>query len=219
MRLTSKLSLASAALLVGVWGQGAQAASISTTNLGSVSGKVTKTGTLTDEAQVIEEAFMLSAVSDLTVFTTSYGGGTNLNGTTTPPGGFQPMVTLYDSAGNYVMGEEVTSPIADRDPRTDVALDAYLKSTSLKAGGYIVTLTDIFNQQPVTATNLSDGFTGVGGPAFADVQGNTRNGNFALNLSVTPASSAVPEPASFWLVLLPLAGIALLIRKCRAAES
>lgn len=219
MRFTSKLSLASAALLVGIWGQGAQAASISTTNLGSLSGNVTKTGTLTDEAQVIEEAFTLSLASDLTVFTTSYGGGTNLDGTTTLAGGFQPMVTLYDSAGNYVMGEEVTSPIANTDAKTGLALDAYLKSTTLKAGGYIVTLTDIFNQQPVTATNLSDGFTGVGGSTFADVQGNARNGSFALNLSAAPSSSAVPEPASFRLILPALASIALLMRKRRTAES
>lgn len=214
MQLRCKLSLASAALLVIFGTQGATAASISTTNLGTLSANVTKTGTLTDEAQVIEEAFTLSSTTDLTVFTTSYGGGTNLDGTMTAAGGFQPMITLYDSAGNYVMGEEVTSPVAKTDAKTGLALDAYLKASALAAGGYIVTLTDIFNQQPVTATNLSDGFTGAGGPTFTDVQGNVRNGNYALNLSVT-SGPVVPEPATFWLILPALAGAVLFFRRRR----
>ncbi len=213
MKLKSKLSLATAALLVAFVAQGAYAASIANTKLGTLSANATKTGTLTDEAQVIEESFMLTSTTSLTVFTTSYGGGTNLDGTMTAAGGFQPMLTLYDSAGNYVMGEEVTSPVANTDAKTGLALDAYLKDSNLMPGGYIITLTDIFNQQSATATNLSDGFTGAGGPNFADVQGNARNGNYAVNLAITPSGTTAPEPATFWLILPALAGAAVFLHK------
>jgi hypothetical protein len=219
MSFASKLSLASAALLVVTFGsQSAKAASISTTNLGTLSGNVTKTGTLTDEAQVIEEAFTVTSASTLTVFTTAYGGGTNLDGTMAAAGGFQPMITLYDSAGNYVMGEAVTSPVASTDSKTGLALDAYLKDSNLAAGVYIITLTDIFNQQPATATNLSDGFAGPGGTNFTDVQGNVRNGNYALNLSVASSGTATPEPATLWLILPSLAGAVFFLRRRPAAS-
>jgi len=219
MRYGSKLSLASAALLVAFGSQGANAASISTTNLGVLPSNVTKTGTLVDEAQVIEEAFTVTSATSLTVFTTSYGGGTNLDGTMAAAGGFQPMITLYNSAGNYVMGEAVTSPVGNTDAKTGLALDAYLTDNNLIAGGYILTLTDIFNQQSATATNLSDGFTGTGGPSFADVQGNMRNGDYALNLSVMSSGTTTPEPATFWLILPALMGAAVLFRRRRTAAS
>jgi hypothetical protein len=219
MSFTSNLSLASAALLVAAFGsQSVKAASISTTNLGTLAGNVTKTGTLTDEAEVIEEAFTVTSASTLTVFTTSYGGGTNLDGTMTAAGGFQPMVTLYDSAGNYVMGEAVTSPLASTDSKTSLALDAYLKDSDMAPGAYIVTLTDIFNQQPVTATNLSDGFAGPGGTTFTDVDGNVRNGKYALNMSVASSGTTTPEPATFWLILPALASAAFFRRRRPAAS-
>jgi len=77
-------------------------------------------------------------------------------------------------------------------------------------------LTDWLNQQPPSATNLSDGFVslGSGGSTFVDEQFNTRTANYALNLSATPlgGESAVPEPATFGLILPALAGAALFLR-------
>lgn len=177
------------------------------------------TGTLTDPATVVQENFSLSSPGDVSVFTTSYGGGTNLDGTTASAGGFQPNITLYTSSGNYVDSQAVSDPMAKADSTTGLALDAYLSESSLAAGSYIVTLTNFWTQQPPTATNLSDGFVNYGGSSFADVQGNTRSGFYALNIS-TPSSgpvSATPEPATFWLVLPGLAGAAFLMRKRLAA--
>jgi hypothetical protein len=174
------------------------------------------TGTLSNQAAVLEENFTLSSASDLTIYTTSYGGGTNLNGTTTAAGGFQPSLILFNSTGDYVAGETYPSPIANPDPSNGWALDAYLSDPNLAAGTYTVALTDWLNQQSPTATNLSDGFTfdlGSGGSTFLDAQGNSRTGAYALNISAMPLSgTATPEPATIFLVL-PVFALALLPRK------
>jgi hypothetical protein len=204
-----------AAFLITLSSASTQAAPI-LTNLGNLSGNVTTNGTLSDEAQVIEDMFTLTSMSTVTAFTTSYGGGSNLDGSMSTPGGFQSMITLYDAAGNYVMGEEVTSPVAETDSATGLALDAYLQATNLMPGSYIVTLTDWQTQQPATVTNLSDGFNGPGGTAFLDVQGNRRTGNFALNLSAM-SMTATPEPATLWLIV-PGMLFAMFLARRRSAK-
>lgn len=183
-----------------------KASSITTVNLGNLSGTVSNSGTLPNEAQVIEEPFTLTAPSAFTAFTTSYALG-----------GFEPMLTLYNSAGDYVAGESVTSPVATTDTTTGLAADAFLTDPHLPAGGYILVLTDFLNQQSATATNLSDGFTGSGGSTFIDEMGNSRSAAFAVTISATPLTpvSTTPEPGSIWLVLIPLVGV-LVVKKSRS---
>lgn len=177
------------------------------------------TGTLTDPATVVQEDFSLSSPGDVMIFTTSYGGGKNLNGTTTSAGGFQPNLTLYNSDGTYVASQWATPPSsANADPSTMQTLDSYLSQSDLKAGSYIVTLTNWDTQQSATATNLSDGFI-AGSSNFNDVMGNARTGAYALNISAAGPVSATPEPATFWLVLPGLVGAAFLLRKRSASLS
>jgi hypothetical protein len=185
-------------------------------NLGTLT-SATNTGTFTNQAEVFEATFSLSSASQLTIFTTSYGGGNNLSGQTSVAGGFQPMITLFTSAGNYVTGQQVTSPIAQTDPASHLALDPYLFDANVGPGGYIAVLSDWLNQQSPSATNLSDGFVSLGssGSSFVDEQFNARNASYALNLSASPldsGGSAVPEPATFGLILPALAGAALFFR-------
>jgi hypothetical protein len=191
----------------------------------------TFTGTLTSESgstgSVVLESFSLTAPSEVTIYTTSYGGGMNLNGSTTGPGGFQPNITLYDGTGFVVANQSPSfSPIANADPSNGWKGDGYLQDTDAPAGTYYVTLTDWQNQLGVTATglNLSTSaytqFTGPGGSSFQDVQGNTRTGNYALDISAMPlGTSSVPEPATALLVVPAFAALALILRKRRSLVS
>ncbi len=213
-----KLGLSLLTLLFGFAAtQQLKAVTISTANFGTITGPFTNAGTLANQGQVIEASFSITAATNLIISTNSYGGGTNANGMTATAGGFMPSLVLYNSAGHYVAGEIFPSPTGRTDPATGLNGDAYLTSMNLGAGNYIVALSDFLVQQPVTATNLSDGFINYGGgTTFSDVQGNLRTGSYSLNLT-GPSASAVPEPATFWLMVPALGGIALAIRKRRAA--
>lgn len=197
MRIMSSASMLAAACLISV-GTGGLRADVVTGNINTqLAGPVTQTGSFSSQSEVFEDSFSVSSYTDFKSFTTSYGGGNNVDGSSTVAGGFQPNLTLYTGAGNYVAGQKVVSPFASSDPTSGLALDSYLNKSDLAPGSYILVLTDWLNQQAPTATNLSDGFVDAGnGSAFIDEMNNTRSSNFALNLS----ASAVPEPATLWLV-------------------
>ncbi len=189
----------------------------------------TCTGTLTAESgtagSVVVESMNLTAASDVTIFTTSYGGGTNLDGTTTPAGGFQPNVTLFDHTGFTLDNSGgVFSPIGHTDPSTGWNADAYMNEPDLAAGNYFVILTDTNNQASVSfngfgstsPSNFYTFFNGPGGTTFQDVNGNARNGNYALDIEAMPLSgpgSSTPEPATLWLVIPALAGLVVLRKR------
>lgn len=192
---------------------------------------VTCSGTLTDESgtpdSVVVESMTLASASNVTIFTTSYGGGTNLDGTMTNPGGFQPNVTLFDTTGFAVATESgMFSPIGNTDPSTGWNADAYLNDPNVAAGTYFVILTDTNNMVSAAFTgfgstspaNFYTLFTGNGGTTFQDAQGNSRTGNYALNIEATSLSgpgSSTPEPATLWLVVPALAGLTLFVRRRR----
>lgn len=183
----------------------------------------TYTGTIGDPSIVVQENFALMSASSLLLTTTSYGGGQNVNGTSSAPGGFQPSVTLYTSTGVYVASQQINSPVAMADPSTGLSLDAYLQRPLL-AGSYIVTLTNWSTQQPPTATNLSDGFVNYGSSTFKDASGANRTGNYSLNLAVNSAATATPEPSTQQTAFVGLAAVILLsglhqARKRRSNET
>ncbi len=219
MNLKRKLGLPLAALLLGAVG---------TVPLQAAS--QTSTGTLTSESGTAGSVFFttlsLTSLSNVTIYTTSYGGGTNLNGSTTAPGGFQPNITLYDHTGFTIANQSASfSPIANPDPSNGWKGDGYLVDSNLAAGTYYVTLTDWQNQESITATTLNLttpylSFNGPGGTNFTDVQGYNRTGNYALDISTTPVgTAAVPEPATVSLILPALSGVFLICRKRRSSLS
>lgn len=210
------LSLAS--MVVGVVGaHPLGAVTITNVNLGTLTSPIASTGTLQNQGVVLEEAFSITSPSKLSIFTDSYGGGANVNGTTAMSGGFMTSLVLYNAAGNYVAGE--TFPFGNKDSVTGLAGDASITSGMLASGSYILTVSDWQVQQPATASNLSDGFINYGGgSAFIDVQGNTRNGSYSVNLS-SSSSAATPEPATLWLMIPALGGLALVLRKRQAVRS
>jgi len=186
----------------------------------------TYTGTLTAESgtpgSVVVEMLSLPAPSSVTIFTTSYGGGTNLDNTTTSAGGFQPSVTLFDTTGFAVATENgMFSPLNN-------SWDAYIQDPSVPAGNYFVVMTDQANQVSPAFTgfgntapsNFYTFFSGPGGSTFTDAQGNVRTGNYALDVAASSiTSSSAPEPATFWLIVPVLASAVCFLRKRKLSVS
>ncbi len=174
---------------------------------------------------VVVESLTLTAPSAVTIYTTSYGGGTNLDGSTTTSGGFQPNITLFDTTGFAVAFENgSTSPIANPDPANGWRGDGYVSDASVAAGTYYVILTDVNNQVSAAFTGFGSTtpdqfyrfFSGPGGTSFTDSQGFARNGEYSLNINAS-SSAATPEPGTLWLVLPVLGVVALIARRRRAS--
>ncbi len=170
-----------------------------------------------------QELFSFTVVSPGTVVfqTLGYSGG-SVGADVVPAGGFDPVLSLFDSTGNLIALNN-DSPGATIDPVTGVGLDALI-SQLLGAGVYTLVLTESDNL-PI-GPNLAAGFTRTGegnftGPAFTGLAGAfldfspaQRNSHWALSVdgasrSVTP----VPEPISSFMISTGLLGIFLLRRR------
>lgn len=207
---------AGAALLLGV-------VSLSTAQAAPISQTVR--GTFTSDDQVFAIPVVLTDPSSLTLSTTSYGGGTNLDGTVSPRGGFEPLLTLFSPSGaflNSAGGDKVCVPGISQDPSTGVCGDAVLSFASLPAGAYTLDVTQNINYPN---GDLAAGFflagqgnyTGdiCGRPGGSFLQSDLgsgascaqRTGAFAVNIASVPAAVAAPEPASAALLAVGLLGL------------
>lgn len=193
-----KLYLLLVALASGMLVPAAQGASITQTYGGPL--PVTITGTLPDQGTALEQTFTLPALSDLTIFTSSYAMG-----------GFQTNLFLFDSMGSFV---SAGIPDGLPDPNTGIIGDSSLMVMNLPAGMYTLALTDFLLNQSLTATGLADGFTANfgSGTTFVDASGSTRSGNFALTIT-TDDPAAIPEPSTFLLAAPVLAWIGMRARR------
>ncbi len=196
--------------------------SLSITNIQAVT--ITQTGTFTTDDQIFQFLFNVPTAQTLLISTTSYGGGVNLNGTTTVAGGFVPVVSLFSATGAIIGSDGADGMIggcragARMDSVTGMCDDAYLLTT-VAAGNYTLTLTEFPN---VPIGNLSDGFLFTGSPNItgnlcgsasgkflqADVSPCVqRTGNFAANINT------VPEPSTIWLAVPALAATLMFRRR------
>jgi hypothetical protein len=186
---------------------------------------VTQTGSFGSDNQIYTYVLNLPTAQTVDIYTTSYGGGMNLDKTISQAGGFLPALTVFSASTGMVVdcaamgltcnsngGTQMTSAILTADPMTGLVNDAFLRE-SLNAGSYIIDLTEVpnvangdFNSNPQflfsnDATATGD-VCGVSGGTFLETDMAPcaqRNGNFTLNIGT------VPEPASFWLALPVLA--------------
>jgi hypothetical protein len=115
---------------------------------------------LASDNAVATFTFSIAATADVTLVTYSFGGGTNAAGTSIPPGGFDPILAVFDSTGALVdQNDDGDCPPLTVDPISGDCYDTYLELNSLPAGNYTVTVMQYDNF--ATGPNLSDGFDGT----------------------------------------------------------
>lgn len=181
------------------------------------------TGSFTADDQVELFSFDVLASSTVTLQTLSYAGGTNAASLVIPSGGFDPILSLFDSSGNLLNVTNDGSP--NTDPSTGAALDSLL-SLSLDPGMYTLALAQSDNQ--ANGPTFADGFSeqgagnftstyGCSNGFFCDITGANRNGNWALDISnvvsASETSSTVPEPKTILILLAGVIGMFLLHRR------
>jgi len=167
------------------------------------------TGTLANPNEVLLFDFSVGTTSDVTLRTYSYAGGTNAAGTVIANGGFDPILSLFDSAGSMIDNNDDGDDDVPADPATGNQYDTYLFLPSLAAGSYTVSIS-AFSNFPA-GNNLSYGFENDG--TF-----NGRTASWAFDvLGVGEATlQNVPEPATAALFTVGLLGLGM-VRRRRAA--
>lgn len=132
----------------------------------------------TDDSQA-RFTFNVQESSAVTLRTWSYAGGVNAAGQTIPPGGFDPVVSVFGSDGELIADNDDGSP--NVDPVSGLSYDALL-TLSLSPEQYSAVLTEYANFSEGTI----DDFTGSGSNEIADGE---RTGSWALDiLGVNSAS-------------------------------
>jgi hypothetical protein len=171
-----------------------------------------------DDVQLF--SFSLSSPTSVTLLTLSYAGGVNSAAAVIPDGGFDPILTLFDSTGAILtQNDDGSPPDVGVDPVTSQSYDSFLFEL-LAPGSYTLALTQFDNT--AATSNLAGGFgsttiLGCSNGVFCDAQDANRTSAWAVDiLSVDQASAAaVPEPASILMLGIGLVLAAGGLRKRR----
>jgi hypothetical protein len=137
-------------------------------------------------------------------YTVLNAGSVDISTTSFATGGFIPILSLFDSTGNFLFLDSGYASSAD----------AHLSWVSDANTDYIVALTQ-YDNFPVLApnNNLSDGFTEDGQPDFTELLsgfpgpfrdpiGTQLTGDWAVNFtSAEPLDVYIPEPSTTFLAL------------------
>lgn len=135
------------------------------------------TGTFVSDDEKKALTFTLATPATVVIKTLSYAGGLNARNVTVPRGGFDPTLSLFDSAGHLIaVNRDGGCDKVKPDQVTSFCWDAYL-SVPLPAGSWQVVLTQSENL-PL-------------GPTLADSWVYEGTGNFT-------ADPEGPDKAGFW---------------------
>jgi hypothetical protein len=180
------------------------------------------TGQFTYDNDVQLFSFTVGALSTVGLRTYSYAGGTNAAGQTIARGGFDPIMELFNSAGQLIGQQDdsvcgkvgtdsVTQQCWDINFVMELAPGTYTASLQ-QYNNYSVSdkLADGFYFQGVQNQNFRNG--------FVDEMDVKRNGAWAFDiLNVNPAAlpepSEVPEPGSLGLMGAAMIGMTVLRRR------
>lgn len=162
-------------------------------------------GNLTADDDVQSTPFSTTQTENYLFFTTSYAGGTNADGTTTAAGGFDPILTLFDSSGNTInYNDDDTTGFVGTDPTTGLAADSYFAQV-LGPGTYTLSISEYDNFATTNSSswseagnsdftsNFSNPFNPLPGP-FLDQTGDQRTSSYTYDIVSTPLPT-VPEPS------------------------
>jgi hypothetical protein len=138
---------------------------------------VSITGTLSNADDIRSVSFTADGSSPIDFKSYGYAGGTNAAGAVIAAGGFDPILTLFDAADNYIE-EQNGAPSGSPD---------FNFSRTLSAGNYRAVISTFPNFFDFSANpNFSAGYPGGG-----DLNG--RSLAYAFDI-VTTNPTAVPEP-------------------------
>jgi hypothetical protein len=191
-RRAVRVALVAVALAAGSAGAPAQAALTAS-----------YTGTLPADDPDATVIFTVDVIRDgvrLIAETLGYAGGTNAEGVAIAPGGFDPVLALYDATGALLTFDDDSGRL---DPVSGFRFDALLNEP-VDAGRYFVAVSTYAN---FPTGPLLGGY--AGGGSFTDLLGNVRTSAYAVDIAVTPIPAALP------LLAAGLAGLAVLARRQR----
>jgi len=201
----------------------------------AAAGNFSYTGAFSQDDQL--EVFLFTAPSASTVVRTwSYAGGINDAGQVILPGGFDPILTVFDATGGLVAGSSLIDSNndgagVDTDPVTGNAFDSQLVLNLLTPGStYALILSQ--NDNVANGPTYGDGFSrsgqgnftagAFGCPGtdpFCDASPAQRNGQWAVDIlgvgSATDVTNtgAVPEPGTTLLLVTGLSSLVVLGRR------
>ncbi|MEO1591099.1 MAG: DVUA0089 family protein [Cyanobacteria bacterium J06632_22] len=193
-----------------------------------------------DDIQLFD--FSVGAFSDVTLRSYSYAGGVQADGTQIAAGGFDPILTLFDAAGNLIANnDDGPESAVPKDANTGYGFDVFLEA-ALNPGDYTVAITQYGNA--ARGNTLSAGFRRAGEGNFTTALCNTsvpfydtgyssctpRTNAWAfdiLNVSnaavvdavVDPAAAPVLDPVVNVLAVTPVAPTAAMVPTAAIAPS
>ena len=189
-------------------------------------------GTFAQDEGVQLFSFTADGASTVTLRSYSYAGGTQANGNVVSAGGFDPILSLFNSTGSLIAQQDddlQDNAICDgnSDSNTGECWDVFFKQV-LAAGNYTVALTQYDNY--ANGPNLSDGFfeagqgnftgslAGCSNGSFCDVSGDApydnRTNAWAFDI-LNVQSAVVPEPGTALLCGLGLFALGITRRRTR----
>jgi hypothetical protein len=166
------------------------------------------TGTLSNPNQVLLFTFTVGSESNVTLRTYSYAGGTMADGAVVSSGGFDPILALFDSTGLKI-NQNDDGGSAHVPCQSGRCYDTFLQQL-LSPGTYTVSVQAYSNV--AIGPNLSDGFENDG---TFDGRSNAWAFDILNVAQATQVGGAVPEPATWAMMLLGFGAAGVALRRQR----